>query len=92
MDKKLKAKQLVERFRQWVESADKYNHELDSTKIYIAKQCALIACDEIMESFEGLSLKLNNVHQHIDTPHGISEYTNEFRKYWIGVREEIQQL
>ena len=46
-----KAKQLVEKYRTYVRLADKYDLNLGSDEMYIAKQCALIAVDELIKHF-----------------------------------------
>ena len=47
-----KAKQLVEKYRTYVRLADKYDLNLGSDEIYIAKECALIAVDEMIKTAE----------------------------------------
>lgn len=49
-------------------------------------------CDEVIKSFEILNRNLDNVYKDIRTPVGISVYTNEYRKFWQSVKEEIKNL
>lgn len=44
-----KAKQLVEKYRTYVRLADKYDLNLGSDEIYIAKECSLLTVDEIIK-------------------------------------------
>jgi len=39
---------LVEKFKSYTQMADKYGYLLPSEEVYFAKQCALIAVDEIL--------------------------------------------
>jgi len=50
MTPKEKAKELVVKFLPEIERADKYNYNLESDNMFIAKQCALIAVDEILNN------------------------------------------
>jgi len=57
-----------------------------------SKDCAIACVNEILLSFEELSLNLNEVHQALTTPVGISKFTNDFRKYWTEVLKELHDL
>ena len=48
MTPKEKAQELVEKFLPQVRGADRYNYNLEDMNLFIAKQCALIAVDEIL--------------------------------------------
>ncbi len=48
MEAKDKAKELVDKYRTYIRMADKYGYILSEDEIYLAKQCALIAVDEIL--------------------------------------------
>ena len=50
MTPKEKAKDLVDKFLPEIRGADRYNYNLESMNVFIAKQCALIAVDEIINS------------------------------------------
>ena len=46
-----KAKQLVEKYRTYVRLADKYDLNLGSDEMYIAKECSLLTVDELIKHF-----------------------------------------
>lgn len=46
---KEKANELIARFLPEIQGADRYNYNLEDTNLYIAKQCAKIAVDEILK-------------------------------------------
>jgi hypothetical protein len=48
MTPKEKAKELVDKFLENIKCADRYNYNLESQNDLIAKQCALIAVDELI--------------------------------------------
>lgn len=48
MKAKQKAIELIDKYRTYIRIADKYNQNLPSEEIYLAKKCALIAVDEIL--------------------------------------------
>lgn len=56
MDEKQKAEELIKMFLPEIQGADRYNYNLDSMNLFIAKQCAKLMVDEIIkdlkESFE----------------------------------------
>jgi len=60
----------------------------------IAKQCALIAVDEILTYHDSLfECGLKNVHQTFETPTEIyNDVMNPQKKYWQQVRKEIKSL
>ena len=45
-----KANELVEKFLSEVRGADRYNYNLEDMNVFIAKQCAKIAVDEILNN------------------------------------------
>ena len=57
MTPKEKAQELVDKFLPEIRGADRYNYNLESMNIFIAKQCALIAVDEILNA---LSYKVSS--------------------------------
>jgi tRNA/tmRNA/rRNA uracil-C5-methylase (TrmA/RlmC/RlmD family) len=48
MTPKLKAEELVDKYRTYIRMADKYEYNLSQDEIYLAKQCALIAVNELI--------------------------------------------
>jgi hypothetical protein len=48
MTPKEKAQELVDNFLENIKCADRYNYNLESKNDLIAKQCALIAVDELI--------------------------------------------
>jgi len=44
-----KANELIEKFLPTVRGADRYNYNLESMNVFIAKQCALICVGEVIE-------------------------------------------
>ena len=81
MNKKEKAKELVDKF----EYQDNYgiceNSGIKGVDLETAKQCALIAVDEIMKSHERYTPKITNI---ADVSHTLD--------YWQEVKEEIKEL
>ena len=47
-----KAKQIVDKYLLEIKGADRYNYNLDSMNLFIAKQCAIICVDEILDYVE----------------------------------------
>jgi hypothetical protein len=45
---KEKAAELVDKYRTYIRMADKYEYNLSKDEIYLAKQCALIAVNELI--------------------------------------------
>jgi len=78
MEAKLKAKELVDKYLMEVQGADKYNYNLDSINLYIAKQCALIAVENIINA----------------NPHSnpLNTIVHSTMQYWVDVKNEIQNL
>lgn len=52
MEPKEKAKELVDKYFLEIEGADTYAFNLPSMNLFIAKKCALIAVDEIIEALD----------------------------------------
>lgn len=48
MTPKEKAQELINKYLPEVRGADRYNYNLESMNVFIAKQCALICVDEIL--------------------------------------------
>jgi hypothetical protein len=78
MEAKLKAKELVDKYLMEVQGADKYNYNLDSINLYIAKQCAIIAVENIINA----------------NPHSnpLNTIVHSTMQYWLDVKIEIQNL
>ena len=74
---KEKAQELVDKYRTYSRMADKYGYNLPSDEIYLAKQCALIAVQEIIS----LMIKFHRRH--------IADNSNEIT-FWNEVRTEIE--
>jgi hypothetical protein len=72
MESKEKAKELVDRFR----NVD-YLKDFEGMDIILAKQCALILCDEIIELHKGKFM---------------CERENQNESYWQQVKQEIENL
>ena len=81
MTPKEKAKDLVDKFLPQIRGADRYNYNLESMNVFNAKQCALIAVDEILNipNIEGSS----NGHM-VDEGYA--------KVYWQKVKTEIENL
>lgn len=47
-----KAKQIVDKYLLEIKGADRYNYNLDSMNLFIAKQCGIICVDEILDYVE----------------------------------------
>jgi hypothetical protein len=71
-----KAKELVDKYLLEVRGADRYNYNLESMNVFIAKKCALIAIDEICDAI--------NWHE-LEPP-------NKEWDYWNDVKLEIEKL
>ena len=78
MNAKLKAKELVDKYLMEVQGADKYNYNLDSMNLYIAKQCAIIAVENIINA----------------NPHSnpLNTIVHSTMQYWVDVKQEILNL
>ena len=74
-----KAKELIDKYSDYVAMADRYGYTLYSDLIVLAKKCALITVDEIVESLDLLPLA------------STKEYY-ELKKYWQKVKQEIEKL
>ncbi len=87
MKPKEKAESLIAKFRKSNKNSRK--HAVEDAIIHVKE---MIGAFNKEHSFEHLSYQLNNVHQTLTTPHGISEYTNAYRKFWLEVKSELQKL
>ena len=76
---KEKAAELVDKYRTYIRMADKYEYNLSKDEIYLAKQCALIAVDEIITAIENVFTK------------SVSKLNSTYR-YYQEVKTEIQKL
>lgn len=56
-----KARELVEKYLLEVKGADRYNYNLDSMNIFIAKQCAIIDVNNSIAELDDLFLKNNTL-------------------------------
>ncbi len=88
MTPKEKAKELMDKFFEfnhnvkWDSDNNEWTHNYDK-----AKQCALIAVDEVINMFSGVHKKLIE----IDMLEGNVEQTATY-KFWQEVKQEIEQL
>lgn len=76
MTPKEKAKELVDKYFLQIQGADRYAYNLPSMNLFIAKQCALIAVDEMLKEFENIDDGQTEI------PYG----------YWKKVKQEIEKL
>lgn len=53
-----KAQELVDKYRTYIRVADKYENNNSEDEIYLSKQCALIAVDEIIKSINPFGMFL----------------------------------
>ena len=84
MTPKEKAKELVDKFRDYAYSYELVD-ELEDTEDWNAKQCALICVDEIVKilmNLRGEFMDLKN----------ISYSKTESLEYWQEVKQEIEKL
>ena len=83
MTPKEKANELVNKYFIEIEGADRYAFNLSSLNLYIAKQCALIAVDEILELTKRPTYN----------PFDWNEITGvRYDEYWTEVKQEIEKL
>lgn len=81
MTEKQKAKELIELYLLEVKGSDKYNYNLDSMNLFIAKNCARIAVNQII-------FAISNFAQHLKHISSLEEATFE---YWENVLTEIDR-
>jgi hypothetical protein len=89
MTPKEKAKYIVYAMLENVKAVDQYNLQLGSMNLYSAKQCALIAVDEIIES------RKDDVAFDDTMWEEASEYYKPhpmYLNYWLQVKQEIEKL
>jgi hypothetical protein len=72
---KQKAKELVDKYLEIIWQADKFSYLLDSEGLHFAKQCALIAVDELIEDNKANEELVNG---------GLNKH------YWQQVKTEIE--
>ena len=99
MTPKEKAIELVDYFVMEVRGADRYNHNLESMNIFIAKKCASKTVEEILKNFEGLHkpeyCAFDAIGERKFTFDG--EYDEHMTgydmiEYWEQVNQEIEKL
>ena len=84
MTPKEKANELVNKYFLEIEGADRYAFNLSSLNLYIAKQCALIVVNEILDNNCGST-----------TDYGVDAEDNELymdEYFWQEVKQEIEKL
>ena len=52
---KEKAKELIDKYSDYVAMADRYGYTLESDLIVLSKKCALIAVDEILDIIDNMN-------------------------------------
>jgi len=72
-----KAKELIDKFLLEITGVDRYSYNVDSMNVFSAKQCALIAVDEIIKEY-GTYYKV--------------EVDGKYVSYWKEVKQEIEKL
>jgi len=77
MEAKEKAQELVDKYRTTIRKADVYGNLASEDEIYLAKECALIAVEEIIKEKQEC--------------HKFECYGNDI-EYWQQVKTEIEQL
>ena len=82
MTPKEKAKELVDKFLLEITGVDKYSYNIDSMNLFSAKQCAIIAVDEIIGT-------LNHDIRDLDVRGSV---LLDLIKYWQEVKQEIENL
>ena len=82
MTPKEKAQELVNRYFLEIEGADTYAFNLPSMNLFIAKKCALIAVDEIIQT-------LNYDIRDLDVRGNV---LLDLIHYWKEVKQEIEKL
>ncbi len=70
-----------------IELVNKFTFQRESHEMYVAKQCALICVDEILNQFVSIHNKFKEA-KIIDGD--VKESANYI--YWIEVKQEIEQL
>ena len=78
MTPKEKAMELVDKYRTYIRKADSYNYLLSDDEIYLAKQCALIAVDEILNTLNGMKLIFSD--------------RELVLRFWREVKQELEKL
>lgn len=81
MNAKQKAIELVDKYRTYVRIADKYDLNLGSDEIHIAKQCALICVNKMIEQNGELFLQGINL-----------EYYTKANAFLFEIKTEIELL
>ena len=81
-----KAKELVDKYRTYVRIADYYDLNSSEDEIHIAKQCALICVDEIIEAEHRIWEKVSHIAHYVSY-----DQTTDYA-YWQEVKKEINKL
>jgi hypothetical protein len=80
MTPKEKAKELIDKFLLEVTGVDRYSYNIDSMNLFSAKQCALIAVDELIENHNKMKdFLFSEIGYLITSP-----------EYWKEVKQEIE--
>jgi hypothetical protein len=78
MTQKEKAQELVDKYRTYIRAADKYEYLDPEDEVHLAKQCALVAVNEILieNSKRG----------------GENDEITEYEPYWQEVQQQLSKL
>jgi len=79
---KQKSEDLIDKYRTYIRIG-KYDNNVSEDEIYLAKQCALIAVDEIIEAL----LEYDNR----NATYELQNMDRDFN-YWEQVKQEIEKL
>jgi len=79
---KEKAKELIDKYSDYVAMADRYGYTLESDLIVLSKKCTLIAVDEILNDYSYMQ-NVRNAN---------SNRIHSRRVYWQEVKQEIEKL
>lgn len=80
MTPKEKAKELVDKYFIEIQGADRYSYNLPSMNLFIAKKCALIAVNEIINSYSNYTGMYDQV------------FFDSELEYFKQVKQEIEKL
>jgi hypothetical protein len=80
-----KARELLDKYRQYISMADKYQYLLTTDEIDLSKQCALIGVDELIKSNPTNPLTGGYIELY-------SDMVDEAIAFWQQVKTEIEKL
>lgn len=71
---------LISKYRTIIRKADKYNHNMSFEEIYLAKECAIIAVNELITTFSAYK----NMYD--------QDFFDDELNYWQEVKKELEKL